>query len=71
MTTPRGRGNQNAAKPAGQRRVTLSLRVLPETRARLALAAVIFGSLSRAVDALTTDLTDGGTPGIRVRDKKI
>ena len=47
-----GRGNQNAAKAPGKRRVTLSLRVLPETRDRLKRAAEAYGSMSRAVDYL-------------------
>ena len=48
-----GHGNRNAAKAPGKRRVTLSLRVLPETRQRLERAAMVHGSMSRAVDALT------------------
>ena len=47
----RGRGNQNAAKAPGKKRVTLSLRVLPETKERLKRAAEAYGSMSRAVDA--------------------
>ena len=47
-----GRGNQNAAKAPDKRRVTLSLRVLPETRERLKCAAEAYGSMSRAVDHL-------------------
>lgn len=53
-----GRGNKNAAKPPSQRRVTLSLRVLPETRQRLERAAKTHGSISRAVDALASVTTD-------------
>lgn len=51
MTNPHaGRGNRNAAKPPSQRRVALSLRVNPETRARLESMAQTHGSMSRAVD---------------------
>lgn len=55
MTTKphRGRGNKNAAKAPDKRRVTLSLRVLPETRERIKRAAEAYGSMSRAVDSLT------------------
>lgn len=54
-TTHAGRGNRNAAKPPDKRRVTLSLRVMTETRARLKRAAEAYGSMSRAVDALVGD----------------
>ena len=54
-TTHKGRGNRNAAKPPEVKRVTLSLRVLPETRRRL--AAIAAGrSLGRAVDEVARDM---------------
>ena len=56
MTTPRGRGNKNAAKAPEKKRVTLSLRVLPETRERLKRAAEAYGSMSRLVDHLAANL---------------
>lgn len=52
----RGRGNKNAAKAPDKRRVTLSLRVLPETKERLKRAAEAYGSMSRAVDQLASKL---------------
>ena len=48
-------GNRNAAIPPEKRRVPLSLRVAPETRSRLIALAKIHGSISRAVDALTSN----------------
>lgn len=51
------RGNQNAAKPPEERRVTLSLRVRPETRRRLDALAATHGSLSAAVDHLADPTT--------------
>ena len=57
-----GRGNKNAAKAPEKRRVTLSLRVLPETRERLKRAAEVYGSLSRAVDVLSKTITPPQKP---------
>jgi len=57
----RGRGNKNAAKAPDKRRVTLSLRVLPETKERLKRAAEAYGSMSRAVDQLTADTATPAT----------
>lgn len=52
-------GNQRAAKPDSERRVTMTVRVLPATRAALDAMAAVHGSLSRAVDALVTHSAPG------------
>lgn len=43
-------GNQNASKPAAERRVAMAARVLPETVAILASLAAKHGSVGKAVD---------------------
>lgn len=51
----RGLGNRNSAKAPDKRRVTLSLRVLPETRERLKNASEA-SSLGRTIDELAAGL---------------
>ena len=57
-TEHKGSGNRNAAKPPEAKRVSLSIRVLPETRAALKAAAK-GASVGRVVDQLVNNQTKG------------